>query len=729
MRKTTSLLLAIIMLISLTACSASSPPEAHDTAPSAAVTPSSVNSSSERGELSLAPSGAIYVKERIELPGTQANIRQSVLTGDKIFAYGIDCYDTQVFYLIDPTDCSVEVMPIEAENFYLLGQSYKNEQPVLTVNEDGDYLLSVYENGERTLQSVIRLPEQYAGDVITGLTLIPEHYILELSGELIATSRDCEIEKSLGSFFGSHICGITQDGHLVTALSPKPDNPAASPVTRISVLDFKLETLGSYETELLFDSFCSCALDSELLAAKNGIVYSYKYKSGEIEGLIDAASSGMSLNSLYYAPEAKYISFQKGIPAVWSVLSDEGLKILTLATYDLNYSLEQLIDMFNESSSDCKIKIIDYAAYNDVSASSAMTRLNADIVAGFTPDIYDLSRLNAQSFIRNGLLANMEEYFPQCGIEPESLVSGAYNSLKSEGGVYCMMPSFTLLSVVGNAEDIKGDTHLSSDAFFAMSTDMPAQSLLGTEMTRADFLRYTLLFNAGEYIDTDSKSCNLTKSGFGRYLELASRLPEETDNNTIDSQDISRAYAGEQRLILSSISGDLISYFSYYNTVFAGNAEFVGFPSDTSSGTAFIPSSLVGVSSASPYKEQAMELIAFLLSEYCQSSGAIKGLPMNKAALDGRINYWAAEYEKFDKALVSFYDGARVEISGSGTAEEIKNRIYAALDRGDTLAVLDDTLFELIYAECQAYFNAHTDLSQCLDALSSKLSIYLAEKY
>ena len=124
-----------------------------------------------------------------------------------------------------------------------------------------------------------------------------------------------------------------------------------------------------------------------------------------------------------------------------------------------------------------------------------------------------------------------------------------------------------------------------------------------------------------------------------------------------------------------------------------------------------------------------MELIAFLLSEYCQSSGAIKGLPMNKAALDGRINYWAAEYEKFDKALVSFYDGARVEISGSGTAEEIKNRIYAVLDRGDTLAVLDDTLFELIYAECQAYFNAHTDLPQCLDALSSKLSIYLAEKY
>ena len=124
-----------------------------------------------------------------------------------------------------------------------------------------------------------------------------------------------------------------------------------------------------------------------------------------------------------------------------------------------------------------------------------------------------------------------------------------------------------------------------------------------------------------------------------------------------------------------------------------------------------------------------MEFIAFILSEYCQSSGAIAGLPINKNALEKRIDYWASEYDKFKKSLLTVYDGIRIELGGVVSADYAKEHIYAAIDKGDTLAIFDDALFQLIYNESQSYFVGKTTISQCLDVLNSKVQLYLAEKF
>lgn len=737
MRKFLSLLLSLIMLISLTACSATGITDSQQTSqgiqasgeihtPSISKTPNA-----ESAHPNTTQSGEVYVKERIELPDAQSYIYWSALTGDKIFSYGIDSYNNQVFYLINPADCTVEMPSIQIDNIYLIGQSYDNTQPILAINEDGEYVLSVFEDAELLNQTVLKLPEQYAEDIVTGITLIPDYYIVELSREIIALKRNCEFEKSLGNFNGAALCSVTKSGQLVVAGCLAPDNPAAKSVTKVTVLGLNLELLETYESEIQFDAFCAGNVDGEILALKDGIVYSYLYKSGEIIGTIDAISSGMNSAQIFYSSDNNYISFQNGVPVIWSVLNDEGIKVLTMATYNLSYSLELLIDMFNESSSDCKIKVVDYAAYNnsDSNNNNGLIRLNADIVAGFTPDLYDLTNLNAQSFIQNNLLENMGNYFSQFGVDPQGVVSSVYESMLIGNEIYYIMPSFNLLSVIGNRDTLGNNSHLTSDTFFSMASELPTEMLFGSEMTREAFLRYALLFNLKEYINADTKTCSFTPAGFGRFLEFASHLPAEIDYSQIDSQDIARAYAGEQKLILSSISGDLISFFSYYDTAFSGKAEYVGFPSDFSSGTAFVPTALVGISSTSPYAEKSMEFIAFILSEYCQSSGAIAGLPINKNALEKRIDYWASEYDKFKKSLVTVYDGIRIELGGVVSADYAKEHIYAAIDKGDTLAIFDDALFQLIYNESQSYFVGKTTISQCLDVLNSKVQLYLAEKF
>lgn len=731
MRRFLSILLLAAMLLSLAACSSIAPLQNQQEAVPQNMEYQDMSAPKTKDDQTgLEQFAEIYEKERIELPGNQAVLYGEKLTGSKIFAYGIDSYDNTVFYLLDPSDCSAEILPIPfTDRVYLLGQSYDDIQPVMTINEDGEYILCLFAEAQLVEQTTLKLPAQYSEDVIIGLTVLPEHFIVELSSEIIALSRSCEFEKSLGSFSGATMCSISSAGNIIIAGETKKDVLSAEPVTQVNIFDTFLELSGTYESETRFDAFCAGSIDGEILALKNGIVYSYRYESGEISAIIDAVSSGMNSNKVFYASDGRYITFQGGVPALWSVINDESLTVLTLATYHLSHSLELLIDLFNESSADCKIKVIDYAAYDDSGSENGLMLLNADIVAGFTPDLYDLTNLNVQSFVRNGLLENMQSLFAPHGIQASKLVSSAFEKLKIEDGVYYMMPSFSMISVIGSRDMLGEDTHLMPDRFFSAAADLSPEELLGPELTREDFLRYALLFNGEEYFDEKAKTCDFTSSSFGRFLEFAASLPEEIDYGQIDSQDISRAYAGDQKLIFSAVSGDLISVFSYYDTAFAGKAEYVGFPSALSSGTAIVPSCLVGVSSASLRKEQAMDFMAFILSDYCQTSSSVFGLPITQNALEKRVEYWASEYEKFNKSLVTVYDGARVEIGGDASAEYAKEQVYAAINAADTLAIFDDALFQLVFSECQPYFIGQKSLQQCLETLQSKVRLYLAEQY
>lgn len=731
MRRVLSILLLAAILLSLAACS-STPSQIQQEATLHNVEYRNLFSpKTEADQTDLEQVAGIYGKERIELPGNQAVLYGEKQTGSKIFAYGIDSYGNTAFYILDSSDCSAQILPIQlSDNVYLLGQSSDDLQPVMTINEDGEYVLNLFADSQLVEQTILKLPEQYSEDVIIGLTVLPNHLIVELSSEIIVLNRSSEFEKSLGAFSGPTMCSISTLGNVIIAGETKKDILSAESVTEVNIFDASLELLGTYESETRFDAFCTGRNDGEILALKNGIIYSYHYKSGEITAIIDAVSSGMNSNKVFYASDGRYITIQRGIPVFWSAINNEDLTVLTLATYHLSRSLELLVDLFNESTTDCKIRIIDYASFEDSSGNGkGLMRLNADIVAGFTPDLYDLTNLNVQSFVRNGLLENMQNHFAENGIQASELVASAFEQLKVENGLYYIMPSFSIISVIGSRDMLGEDAHLTPDRFFSLAEELSPDKLFGPELTREDLLRYALLFNREEYFDEKTKTCNFTSTSFERFLALAASFPEEIDYSQIDSQDIARVYAGEQKLMFSAVSGDLISLFSYYDTAFSGKAEYVGFPSDVSSGTAFVPTSLIGISSTSLRKEQAMDFIAFTLSDYCQTSSKVFGLPIKQDALEERVEYWVAEYEKFNKSLVTVYDGARIELAGNPSAASSKERLYAAIAATDTLAIFDDSLFQLVFSGSQSYFNGKINLQQCLENLQSKVRLYLAEQH
>ena len=172
----------------------------------------------------------------------------------------------------------------------------------------------------------------------------------------------------------------------------------------------------------------------------------------------------------------------------------------------------------------------------------------------------------------------------------------------------------------------------------------------------------------------------------------------------------------------------MISMFAYYDTAFKGTAEYVGFPSSTSSGVALAPTSLIGLSSTSPNKKIAIEFIYFILSDHCQTEKTLPGLPIVINSLESRMDYWASEYEEFHKPLSAFYDGASVEIRGSISAETAKSHLYDAINAADTLAIFDNNILQLIANECQPFFNGVIPARQTAERIQSKIQLYIAEK-
>lgn len=95
-----------------------------------------------------------------------------------------------------------------------------------------------------------------------------------------------------------------------------------------------------------------------------------------------------------------------------SVLQDK--TILTYATMYLDYQTRERIIAFNKTHTDCRIEIRDYSEFNTQDDYTAgLTKLNTEIVAGKVPDILDTESLPIHQYGSKGLLEDLWPYIEQ----------------------------------------------------------------------------------------------------------------------------------------------------------------------------------------------------------------------------------------------------------------------------------------------------------------------------
>lgn len=515
--------------------------------------------------------------------------------------------------------------------------------------------------------------------------------------------------------------------------------------TKLQFLDDNGEPVNKLTIEAHYEKLFS-GPENTIFGLVGNTVYRITLPEGTREGFVSCFASGFNGYSFCWLADDCLLIPKNGNPALWHPSDVENLTILRLASYDPDsWSwLSESVRDFNDQSAEIKIDLINYADFDVGNATvGGLSRLNTDILSGYTPDIFDLNTLPARSYIGKGLI---EDLWPWIDADPEisreNLLPEVIRLLERDGKLYDLVPTYRLRLVCGSKEQFGEKDSLSMDDLFTLAEQYDMQQLFGC-MNRREFWENVLRFAGTDFVDYDAPSCRFDSEAFIRLLELSRGLSDKEEQDMTPEERMEYAMLRretEQRLV----SGEQIFYFLNLNNmpvfmlqqadaIFRGEPRFVGFPCDSGSGIALEPFLRLGMSSSSPHKEAVWEFFRFLLSDghlmrerWSETPGesyCLMCLPTTRSAYDFRMKVWlenqfsvnASEYGNHDQEIVA----------GPDTGE----RILALTARASGLYDYDQVLLDTILDAAGAYYAGDRTAQDVAKLIQSKANLYLSEQY
>jgi len=515
--------------------------------------------------------------------------------------------------------------------------------------------------------------------------------------------------------------------------------------TKLQLLDDEGEPVNKLTLEGHYDKLFS-GPENTLFGLVGNTVYRIALPDGTREGFVSSFASGFNGFSFCWLADDCLLVPKNGQPALWHPSDINGLTVLRLASYDTtSWSwLSEAVRDFNDQSADVKIDLINYADFDSGNATvNGLSRLNTDILSGYTPDIFDLNTLPARSYENKGLI---EDLWPWIDTDPEinreNLLPEVLRLLERDGKLYDLVPTYRLRLVCGSKEQFGDKESLSMEDLFALAEQYDMQQIFGC-MNRREFWENVLCFAGSDFVDYDALSCRFDSEDFIRLLELSKGLSSKEEQDmtpeewmeylTLRNETTQRLVSGEQVFYFVNLNNMPVFMLQQTDAIFRGEPRFVGFPSDSGSGIALEPFLRLGMSSASPNKEAVWKFFRFLLSdgyltrekwnETPGESYCLMCIPTTRSAFDFRMSVWlenqfsvnASEYGNPDQEIVA--------------GPETGARILALTAQSSSLYEYDQALLDMILDAAGAYYAGDRSAEDVAKLIQSKANLYLSEQY
>ncbi len=727
------LLLSAVMIVSLCACGGTKAEKKEaaeiTTQPIEVGQKENVNAEDKiktttlKENLNTEASAKIMQSRVISLPLGGVKLRQAVKAGEQLLMFGRDSEGENKFFLYDLASDNAEELEIHGE-FYSLCQSADGKIMLLTVDENGDYILSSYDNAAFQSSVKLNIPEKCAGNNIDEIAAINGKMIVCTGGTVFLMDESGEMVKELGDYTYNPACILNDDGSILICRGfyNGIDNDDHS--TFFSLYDGNFNLISETKIQRIYDCISvSNTADNVLVFLKNTL-YKLNYKNGDMLPLIDCASSCMHSNNILLLNDGKLFSIENGMGAVWEECTEQS-ETITLATYELNRGLQQIIEDYNSRKLGYKIVVKDYAEYDLAEGSDVgMTQLNADYISDNSIDILDLTNLPALKFAKSGALKDISGWVME---ENKQILPSVLESLKYEGNLYYMTPSFSILSMVSSQELSGGLSKWTLQEFMEKVSGLPAVNAIGANTAGELFLTYVILFNPSQFVDINNLSSNFYNGGFSEMLEYAAQLPDEGIPGGPD--DFGAVACGEQKAFMGLIGSNAVKTVSFIDGAFNNEPNYIGFPSENSSGFALDPSSLLGVSAKTANIQGCKSFFDFVLGEECQGNSYINDLPVRQDVLTAKLDKQGENYIGLPPSLGAFANGEKISIKGTEDVNVIKDQLYGIIESLNISAVTDEDMLNLILEESEKYLNGSISSELAAQEIDSKLKIYLAEQY
>ncbi len=389
----------------------------------------------------------------------------------------------------------------------------------------------------------------------------------------------------------------------------------------------------------------------------------------------------------------------------------QGPVVITYATLNIDFEMEEQIAVWNQSQEECRIEIQNYED-SDV----GRMQLNNDIVSGKGPDLLDLSDINVGNYAAKGILADLYPFIDADEqLSRQELVPGVIQTYEVNGKLYGIPLGYRFETLLGKKELVGDAVNWTTDKMLQRLQELKEDDVLLDALSPMGLLRAALAADMSSYVNWEKGECYFEDEKFRKLLELASCL--EPPNMTMEETK-ERLSTGSLLLERAYISS--VSEFQSYSEEFGGDElSWLGFPSEQGGKAILYTRMPIGILEMSENKDIAWKFISFLCGEEFQANHILFNFPIRLSALQESFQTAMGEnpYIEQPPDAPEWIPATQREI----------DTLFAGICNSQSEAIFDANIWNIVYEETAPFFEGSKTMDEVINVIQSRVSLYVSE--
>lgn len=413
-----------------------------------------------------------------------------------------------------------------------------------------------------------------------------------------------------------------------------------------------------------------------------------------------------------------------------------GIQEITLAVAHKTDRIQYRISEFNAQSNRYRITVKNYLdnyEYNLEGLENAVNDLEMDIIAGRIPDMVWLDTNEIEKLSSKGAFADLYEFIDSDRTyKREDFLQNYLEAAETGGHLYSIAPTFIIKTFAVKSKFVS-EPNWTFDEFKAVYDSHSDDMELFESANNRDAILSFLTNSGSDFVDYGAHSCSFDSGDFIDMLEFSAQFPG------VDEYDFEGGSCRDETALISWV---YIQSFRDMNVqkkcIFGDDMTFVGFPSESRSGSVMLLDDQFAIMERSENKDGAWELIRSFLSDDNFMQNA-HGIPVTESGLS------IAMSEALERPYyIDDRTGKKVYMGETGfdscTNEPIKNiqpmteeeqKQYEQLVRSTVRAASstsDDHVSGIVHEESARFFAGECTARECADMIQNRVSIMLSEQ-
>lgn len=626
----------------------------------------------------------------------------------------------------------------------------KNDRPYVGIDiydektEEVTNLLGYIDENNKLVLLSFSPPADSSGASAIGMEIAPNgDFLFDCIFSVIQTdSRTGEIKntyilKNAQEMEGYAVYNDTlalSDGNIINLFSLETGKKLES-ITCKKSPDIQKESSTSYDSDYKTRRSITFDKDGNLYFADSEGIFHYLKDSAVLEQIVSGDLTSLTMPSLYIydlvsGGDGSFLilsqnnenfsllsyKYDKDMPT----LPEEELTVYALKD---NPTIRQAIGLFSRQNPNVHVTLELGITEEDGSVMDAMRLLTARLMSREGPDVLVLDSLPISSYQEKGILMDLSELLkePLGNNELYSNIVSAYQ--QQDGAVFAVPARFEVPMMFGDKKAVKEIKDLDSMlTWIENNKDNFQLPIICSDEKNIIRILYPVCASSFTL-----ENGSIDMNGLSHFLSNIKEL-KDMDQSQGKSYYDTFSYDFEAISWLTGAIGLDIGNVGFFQATYAPQTIITenkkGAQATLFNQNTFIPNTILGINSQSRQTELAKNFVQFSLSEKVLQYNFKNGLPVSVKAMDLNAAIPADE----ENPRYSFYgsdDGSLNVKYPTPAYNEAMKKLYASLDKP---YLEDETLLTMILEETAGYFNGTVSLDNTMNLLENKINTYLSEQ-